>query len=388
MLDFGYADAAYINPHGYINGTDTLVTFDGINKCVGIGSTNPVYKLDVNGTVNSTGFRVGGDGGITFSGSSTCQIYTTPSDAYNPSSSANNMIIRSWWGIGFSDYGNTVRITMDTRTGSAQFNGGIVITGYTTQTYSLYEYFYAYSRILQYPDGALQTNAAVGLKSAYSIIGGGVIAIYSDQRIKKNIQPVSSMLPVIDQIEVVSFDMIDSIGNPRNECGVIAQQVEQVFPNAVDRTQGIIPCYMTHAISQQEVEGEVHILFSYDPLNKDQTFKEGDKIKLVLATSQENGNPKDKDIDNIVVVKRVLMNGFVTDKWKDYDSTDLVFVYGKEVPDLRHVDQEQLGVLGLRGVQELHQIIKTQQQTIDQQQKTIDALLAWATKQGFQPSAV
>ena len=49
FLDFGYADKIDPNPHGYINGTDTVLTLDGINKRVGINNINPSYNLDVNG---------------------------------------------------------------------------------------------------------------------------------------------------------------------------------------------------------------------------------------------------------------------------------------------------------------------------------------------------
>ena len=41
FLDFGYGDKADPNPHGYINATDTVMTLDGINKRMGIGSITP-----------------------------------------------------------------------------------------------------------------------------------------------------------------------------------------------------------------------------------------------------------------------------------------------------------------------------------------------------------
>lgn len=53
MLDFGYKDAAYPNPHSYINSTETVLTLDGVNKRVGIGSISPTNKLDVNGTIKA-----------------------------------------------------------------------------------------------------------------------------------------------------------------------------------------------------------------------------------------------------------------------------------------------------------------------------------------------
>ena len=50
FLDFGYSDTAgRTNPHSNINTTDTVLTLDGINKRVGIGTTSPGAKLEVDG---------------------------------------------------------------------------------------------------------------------------------------------------------------------------------------------------------------------------------------------------------------------------------------------------------------------------------------------------
>jgi hypothetical protein len=173
----------------------------------------------------------------------------------------------------------------------------------------------------------------------------------SDQRIKKNIQPVASMLETINKIEIMSFDFIDSANNKRDECGVIAQQLETIFPNAVDTSIGVIPCYLKFATSQIVVEDDVHILFDYDHNDVEQQFKVGDKIKI-HAGQKTATIDKDKGSHH-VVVKSIINGGFITEKWKDYDVNDGVFVYGKEVDDFRNVDKEQLGILALKGVQEL-----------------------------------
>jgi hypothetical protein len=49
FLEFGYEDASNPNPHSNISDTDTVMTLDGVNKRVGIGTRNPGQKLDVNG---------------------------------------------------------------------------------------------------------------------------------------------------------------------------------------------------------------------------------------------------------------------------------------------------------------------------------------------------
>ena len=71
FLDFGYGDKADPNPHGYINSTDTVMTLDGVNKRMGIGTITPSYgKLHING--NSAGawpnyYYFNGNGGLSHS---------------------------------------------------------------------------------------------------------------------------------------------------------------------------------------------------------------------------------------------------------------------------------------------------------------------------------
>ena len=61
FLDFGYGDAnGRANPHDNINGTETVLTLDGVNKRVGIGTTSPSAKLEVNGLVAAKILKVGG----------------------------------------------------------------------------------------------------------------------------------------------------------------------------------------------------------------------------------------------------------------------------------------------------------------------------------------
>lgn len=66
--------------------------------------------------------------------------------------------------------------------------------------------------------------------------GGGFI--YSDRNLKKNILPIENSLQKILQLGGYSFVWKDS---GRNDIGVIAQEVETVFPDAVhtDTTTGL-----------------------------------------------------------------------------------------------------------------------------------------------------
>jgi hypothetical protein len=193
-----------------------------------------------------------------------------------------------------------------------------------------------------------QTNTwQVSIWTDSAIVTTHWFGTVSDQRIKKNIQPVGAMLETINRIEIVSFDFIDEPNNKRDECGIIAQQLETVFPNAVDTSTGVIPCYLKFATSQYLVNGDVYILFDYDHNDVQQQFKVGDNIKIHAGQ-----NTADKGSHH-VVVKSIIDGGFTTAPWKDYEENDGVFLHGKEVDDFRNVDKEQLGILALKGVQEL-----------------------------------
>jgi hypothetical protein len=190
----------------------------------------------------------------------------------------------------------------------------------------------------------------------------------SDIRIKTNIQPVNSMLDTINKIEIVSFDFIDPTKHKRDECGVIAQQLKTVFPNAVDYSTGIIPCYIVHATYTDNGDN-LTILFE----NKDEPLKVGDKIDLKLGVYHEEKEKSKDEGEKMVEVLKVIEGGFVCKKWENYVESDII-VYGKHVDDFHNVDKEQLGILALKGVQELSVIIKQQQTIIEKQANEISLL--------------
>lgn len=253
-----------------------------------------------------------------------------------------------------------------------QFYGHIYMANYlsigtSTVRYPLYistgASWYWYLGAYLHPGGAhMHSNWGtweVSIWTEKAIVTTYWFGTVSDQRIKKNIQPVGPMLETINKIEIVSFDFIDEPNNKRDECGIIAQQLETVFPNAVDTSTGVIPCYLKFATSQYLVEDDVHILFEYDHTDTQQQFKVGDKIKINAGQKTDTVD-KDKGSHHIVV-KSVIDGGFVTAKWQDYDANDGVFLHGKEVDDFRNVDKEQLGILALKGVQELSSMVASLQ---------------------------
>jgi len=138
FLDFGYADAARTNPHLYINTTDTLLTLDGINKCVGIRNTSPTATLDVAGSFRVTGANTstfGNDGLLhinsrsTTNGSETVALQTTIDGraltADNPGTHGGE----SRNVLALQPDGGYVGIGITNPTVKLHVNGGITATG-------------------------------------------------------------------------------------------------------------------------------------------------------------------------------------------------------------------------------------------------------------------
>lgn len=91
---------------------------------LGINNGSPGYTLDVSGNGRTTGWFYAPS--VQFTGVSDCYIYNGNIDTYNPTGN-NNLMIRSWYGIGFQSYDNVVRAGIDTRTGNANFSGTLTV---------------------------------------------------------------------------------------------------------------------------------------------------------------------------------------------------------------------------------------------------------------------
>lgn len=123
---------------------------------VGIGNSNPAYKLEVGGncriasnllvatTSNSCTLNIGGTSQFT----DTMYLPST-GESYIANGGRNtsgadfsnaNIVIRSWWGISFKSYDNVIRTYIDTRTGDIGTKGSFIgnLSGIASNAYHLY----------------------------------------------------------------------------------------------------------------------------------------------------------------------------------------------------------------------------------------------------------
>jgi Chaperone of endosialidase len=184
---------------------------------------------------------------------------------------------------------------------------------------------------------ASSSAPAVSIRSTGTIQAPNYIAV-SDRRIKNIIGPSdgSRDLATLMGIQITDYTYKDTVakGN-RPQKKVIAQQVEQVYPQAVSRSTDVVPDIYQKAIVQ---DGWVHLVTD---------LKVGERVKLVGENEQ-----------GIHKVLEVRDDAFRTD-FKP--ASDKVFVYGREVDDFRAVDYDAISMLNVSATQELARKLAAQQ---------------------------
>ncbi len=180
--------------------------------------------------------------------------------------------------------------------------------------------------------GLLEINGEVNGQSIYASdeISATKFNVISDQRVK-NIQGHSNSandLKTIAQIHITDYTFIDTLGRGNSPFKkVIAQQVKEVFPQAVkDNGKQFIPDIYTNSTI---TNGRIDL---------DTDLKQGDRVKLFFDLKEQN-----------VTVVEVGANYFVVNTEKEGE----VFVFGKEVNDFHSVDYDAISMLNVSATQEL-----------------------------------
>jgi len=201
-----------------------------------------------------------------------------------------------------------------------------------------YYYLYESTAETEYVGSAL--NEYVAIRADNWILANGLISL-SDRRIKNIVGPSDTArdLATLMGIEITDYTYKDTVarGN-RPQKKVIAQQVEQVYPQAVSRTKDVVPDIYRKATMH---DGWVQLATD---------LKVGERVKLI----GENKN-------GIYPVLEVRGDAFLTD-FKP--KTDKVFVYGREVQDFRTVDYEAISMLNVSATQELNRRVEKQAEEI------------------------
>ena len=182
-------------------------------------------------------------------------------------------------------------------------------------------------------NGASATNT--NTTANYSIFANDRIAAsefnaFSDERIKISLgrSDNATDLQTLLGIEITDYHYKDVIGKgdaPHKK--VIAQQVEQVFPQAVSKHTDVVPdIYQLAAV----VDGWVELATDLQP---------GERVRLIC----------DK-VEGLYDVLEVTKDKFRADFKPDGDK---IFVFGREVNDFCNVDYDAIAMLNVSATQQL-----------------------------------
>jgi len=197
--------------------------------------------------------------------------------------------------------------------------------------------------------------------------GGGYVAT-SDARIKNVLRKTNTNkdLKSLMGIEITDYKYIDVISNgDREHKKVIAQQLQEVYPTAVNVNSGVIPNVFETAknITASATNTIIETI-------KPHHFSTGDEVKLILEKKGE------KTFTVIVINEHEFSVNELID--------EAVFVYGRKVDDLLIVDYDALTTLNISATQELSKqfeklqekqiIIERQQERIQQLEARVESL--------------
>ncbi|MCF8307170.1 MAG: tail fiber domain-containing protein [Ignavibacteriales bacterium] len=217
---------------------NTWFTLQESNGYVGIGTTNPTYKLEVNGNIKASHFGLDATGYFqtqTIDGSTediviACDnndffFYERESDFYQFNiGGAAKLRIQANGRVG---------IGTESPDAPLHVSGSVGIS-------SAASYFNSGTNSQLYWSNPGTFN--VTIRASNDIMAGGSIVATSDKRVKENITELHHSLDLIGKLRPVSYNKIDKVeqGN-RIKYGFIAQEVEEVIPNAVNTGKGEIP---------------------------------------------------------------------------------------------------------------------------------------------------
>lgn len=299
------------------NGANTVMQYNGTEKLV-VTSTG----VNLTGTGSfSNGLTVSSGtltlGNISFSGSS----IDCPAD----------MDMK---------FGTSTKLTVNSE--------GVSISGHLTVAGSWS--YYNSDRVAYYAndggntcvwDGCLGTGQTTTASiNSTSRVRASEFNSYSDQRIKRDIilSDAKRDMDIMRRLQVANYRHKDVVEKGADfKKGFIAQEVEQVFPEAVAVTTDFIPDVYQLAVSAA-TEGNNLLV----RLSQPHELKAGDKVRVINPQGQ-----REYMICTVPDDRHLTIAGWDTEK------PEWLFVYGKEVDDFRQVDYDRIHTLNVSVTQEL-----------------------------------
>jgi hypothetical protein len=188
------------------------------------------------------------------------------------------------------------------------------------------------------------------------------VSSWSDGRAKHILRRSDSRadLDLLNQLQITDYQWIDQAADhERVHKKVIAQEVEQVLPDAVSRMRKPIPNVYANA-EKVEYNSAAKTLTIY--LDKAHDFAVGDQVQVF--TDRE-------DLNETGVLAVASPTSFTIPCEKEPAKA---FVFGKWVDDYRKVDYDAIAMLNVSATQELAKENEQQQRIIEAQEQRIAEL--------------
>ena len=214
------------------------------------------------------------------------------------------------------------------------------------------------------------TSTAFGSTYAnYMFIGGRArftqCDIFSDKSLKKNVRERDGAkdLELLMKVPMKEYEYIDKREHPDdNHVGVIAQEVEKIpeLKHLVKHHKGYIPDYF-NTVDIVEINDETFTIIGgvhYPDDTRIRFFYEKDGVEETA-----HGIIKDGNISH----KHERLN------------CSRIFLYGREIQDVKSVNYNHIHNLTTSSVQELYRIMQALADTVSSQQKQIDTLKKYLT---------
>lgn len=183
------------------------------------------------------------------------------------------------------------------------------------------------------------SNTAISLETDKYIKTDGVFAV-SDRRIKKEFMPSNAAhdLSQLMRLRVTDYQYKDVIGKGNGwKKGLIAQEVEEVVPEAINNDTGVIPDVYALAQNARLDAGTLRL-----SMEKPLDLKVGDKVRIMAGDHQED----------LPVTAVASATEFSLGNW-NHTAPEKVFVFGREVNDFHSVDYNRLFTMNISATQEL-----------------------------------
>ena len=177
----------------------------------------------------------------------------------------------------------------------------------------------------------------------------------SDSRIKKNIRDIDDAqgLEKILLIQPKKYNYIEKERNKHDVIGFIAQQIGEVIPEAITKTEGIPPNIYKNCLVNNKRE-------IYYSLPLDVVID----IDVIITDTEDGTGERYK-------IKEIYDDYFVIDKDIDRDE---VFVKGYSINDLHNLDKNYIYTLNVCATQELYKLIMEQREEINNLKNRLSTL--------------